>query len=60
MCNTKHSHSHGGFGHGHMCGCMSRHFMTKKEKKEQITKYRDSLKKEIEAIDEYLSDNDMN
>jgi len=46
-----HSHGH---GHGFCCFPHTRHFLSRKEKKENLERYREQLKKEIDGIDEHL------
>jgi hypothetical protein len=59
----------GGFSHGGECGCgcpccgggsggMRRHFMTKKEQKEQLEKYREALENELQGVKERIKDLD--
>ena len=42
----------------HPCGCYvhGRSFMTKKERIEQLEKYKEQLKNEIEGIEEYIKE----
>jgi hypothetical protein len=58
-----------GFAHGGDggCGCpccgggsggMRRHFMTKKEQKEQLEKYREELESELQGVKERIKDLD--
>ena len=48
---------HGGMAHGMCgCGCGGRRFLSRKEKIEMLEEYRESLKCELEGVEEELSE----
>jgi hypothetical protein len=49
-----HGAHHGGLAHG-MCVCGGRRFLSKKEKVEMLEEYRESLKSELEGVEEELN-----
>jgi hypothetical protein len=52
-----HGTHHGGIVHG-MCGCNcgGRRFLSRKEKVEMLEEYRESLKNELEGVEEELKE----
>jgi hypothetical protein len=53
--HTIHGAPHRGMVHGmHGCGCEGRRFLSKKEKVEMLEEYRESLKSELEGVEEEL------
>jgi len=50
-----HEAHHRGMAHGMCgCGCGGRRFLSKKEKMEMLEEYKDSLKSELEGVEEEL------
>ncbi len=50
-----HEAHHRGMVHGMCgCGCEGRRFLSKKEKMEMLEEYRESLKNELEGVEEEL------
>ena len=48
---------HGGMAHGMCgCGCGERRFLSRKEKIEMLEEYRESLKNELEGVEEALKE----
>jgi hypothetical protein len=47
-----HGHNHGTCG----CGCGGRRFLSRKEKIEMLEEYRESLKNELEGVEEALNE----
>ena len=48
---------HGGMAHGMCgCGCGERRFLSRKEKIEMLEEYRESLKNELEGVEETLKE----
>ena len=47
-----HGHDHGTCG----CGCGGRRFLSRKEKIEMLEEYRESLKNELEGVEEALNE----
>lgn len=50
-----HGTHHMGMAHG-MCGCGGRRFLSRKEKIEMLEEYRESLKCELEGVEEELNE----
>ena len=52
-----HGAPHGGMIHG-MCGCdcQGRRFLSRREKMEMLEEYRESLKNELEGVEEELKE----
>jgi hypothetical protein len=50
-CEEKQGHHSGAHG---MCGCGGRRFLSKKERVEMLEEYRESLKCELEGVEEEL------
>jgi predicted nucleic acid-binding Zn-ribbon protein len=56
-CHTVHGHPHKDMIHGMCgCGCGGRRFLSRKEKIELLEEYRESLKKELEGVEEELKE----
>lgn len=54
--HTGHGAHHGGMAHG-MCGCGGeRRFISRKEKVEMLKEYSESLKSELEGVEEALKE----
>jgi hypothetical protein len=52
-----HKGHHGGMAHGMCgCGCSGRRFLSRKEKIEMLEEYRESLKNELEGVEEALKE----
>jgi len=50
-------HGHHGQHHGACgCGCGGRRFLSRKEKIEMLEEYRESLKNELEGVEEALNE----
>lgn len=48
---------HGGMAHGmYGCGCGERRFLSRKEKLEMLEEYKESLKNELEGVEEALKE----
>lgn len=67
-CEEKHGHRamsmHHGFHHSEArgmcdCGCHERRFLSKKERIEMLVEYRESLKCELEGVEEELKAHQM-
>lgn len=55
MCQPRgHQRSHGFCGCG--CGSFPRRFVSGKEERERLERYKDQLKKELEGVDERLEE----
>ena len=53
--NRTHGSHHMGMAHGRCgCGCGDRRFLSKKERMDILEEYRESLKKELEGVEEEL------
>jgi len=53
--DEKKENRHGNIFHGCQCGCHGgRRFLSKKERKDMLEKYRESLKRELEGVEEAL------
>ena len=50
-----HGAHHRGMAHG-MCSCGGRRFLSRKEKIEMLEEYRESLKSELEGVEEELNE----
>jgi hypothetical protein len=50
-----HGAHHRGTAHG-MCSCGGRRFLSRKEKIEMLEEYRESLKSELEGVEEELNE----
>jgi len=53
MCGCEEKQGHNSGAHG-MCGCGGRRFLSKKERIEMLEEYRESLKCELEGVEEEL------
>ncbi len=53
MCSCEEKQGHHSDAHG-MCGCVGRRFLSKKERVEMLEEYRESLKCELEGVEEEL------
>jgi hypothetical protein len=53
MCGCEEKQGHHSDAHG-MCGCGGRKFLSKKERVEMLEEYRESLKCELEGVEEEL------
>lgn len=53
MCGGEEKQGHHSGEHG-MCGCVGRRFLSKKERVEMLEEYRESLKCELEGVEEEL------
>lgn len=54
--NMGHGANHSGMAHGTCgCGCGGRRFLSKKERIEMLEEYSDSLKSELEGVEEELT-----
>lgn len=55
--HTMHGDSHSGMVHGICgCGCGGRKFLSRKEKIEMLEEYRESLKNELDGVEEELKE----
>ena len=50
-----HGAHHRGMAHG-ICGCGERRFLSRKEKIEMLEEYKESLKSELEGVEEALKE----
>jgi hypothetical protein len=53
MCGCEEKQDHHSDAHG-MCGCAGRRFLSKKEQIEVLEEYKESLKCELEGVEEEL------